>query len=190
MVDIKQKIKEVLDDKTFTYLERIGYFTSPASAGRHLAINGGLALHSYNVYIVLLDIVHKYNIDITDKEVASIALLHDVCKSNCYIDNVLTSGKVSEAKPYKFNDTLPLGHGDKSVIMLLQEGIELTDKEMMCIRYHMGDYTYTDMSQWDFAKNLITKAGYWEVVMATHLADMMASQVLEGKEELYSKLYI
>ena len=188
MVDIKEEIKKLVSNKVYTYIDSIGYFTSPASSSRHLSIEGGLALHSFNVYLVLKDMVDKYKMDITDNEVINIALLHDVCKCDGYIPNVLQSGKVSEAKPYKVKDKLPTGHGDKSVIMLLKAGIELTDKEIMGIRYHMGSFTYMNSNQWSMANAMIVKAGYWEVVMATHIADMTASQLLE-ENELYTKLY-
>jgi len=36
-------------------------------------------------------------------------------------------------------DMLLTGHGDKSV-MLLSRWIGLTEEEIFCIRYHMGDY--------------------------------------------------
>jgi hypothetical protein len=33
-----------------------------------------------------------------------------------------------------------VGHGEKSVIALLRCGLELTDEEIMAIRWHMGPY--------------------------------------------------
>jgi hypothetical protein len=188
MIDIQQEIKKLVSDKVYKYIDSIGYFNSPASSSRHLCFEGGLALHSFNVYLVLKDMVDKYKMDITDNEVINISLLHDVCKCDGYIPNVLKNGSVSDKKPYKIEDKLPTGHGDKSVIMLLREGIELTDKEIMGIRYHMGSFSYMDSNQWSMANAMISKAGYWEVVMSTHIADMIASQLLE-ENELYTELY-
>lgn len=189
MVDIKKLIQDKIDDKTNKYLESIGYYTAPASSSRHLCMPGGLAVHSYNMYLALCDLNDTYDLELTEDEMIKIGLLHDVCKCDGYVENILTSGKVSEAKPYKVNDTLPIGHGDKSVIMLLKAGIELSDREIIAIRYHMGSFTYADSQQWSIANNMITKAGYWELCMATHIADMIASQLLEGKSNLYTKLY-
>jgi hypothetical protein len=117
-----------------------------------------------------------------------ISLLHDICKCGTYADNVLKStGKVSESKPYTHDDKLPIGHGDKSVIMLLSLGIKLTNEEMMAIRYHIGPYGY-DMTNWNYTMDAIDNAGFRTIVMTTHMADMIASQILEYNE-LYFGLY-
>ena len=36
------------------------------------------------------------------------------------------------------DDTFPIGHGEKSVIMLQNIGLHLSIEEMLAIRYHMG----------------------------------------------------
>jgi len=185
MVDIKEKIKDLLDDKTFNYINSIGYFTAPASSKHHLNTPGGLAIHSYNVYMVLKDLVSKYKLSITDKETINISLLHDVCKCDMYEEDVYKTGKNKGELKYTSNDTLPIGHGDKSVIMLLKNGIELTDKEIMCIRYHMGSFTYESSLQWTKATNMITKAGYNIEVMALHISDMIAARILEDGNIFY-----
>jgi hypothetical protein len=42
---------------------------------------------------------------------------------------------------YEIVDTFPIGHGEKSVIMLQNLGLELTVEEMLAIRYHMGMFS-------------------------------------------------
>ena len=34
----------------------------------------------------------------------------------------------------------PMGHGEKSLVLLLCSGLELTDAEMLAIRWHMGPW--------------------------------------------------
>lgn len=50
-----QNIKREGADKLLAFLERSDFFTAPASARFHLACEGGLALHSLNVYARLLE---------------------------------------------------------------------------------------------------------------------------------------
>lgn len=76
--------------------------------------------------------------------VAICALLHDTCKSDIYKEGIL-SRKNAEGYWEKFvgfqadyKAGLPLGHGEKSVIMLLSWGLELKPEEMLAIRWHMS----------------------------------------------------
>ena len=70
-----------------------------------------------------------------------IGLLHDICKANFYkVDyrNAKNSLGVWEKVPYyTIDDTIPYGHGEKSV-MMISEYIKLTVEEKYCIRWHMG----------------------------------------------------
>jgi HD superfamily phosphohydrolase YqeK len=190
-MDIQYAIKELLSHNNipvYDTLVKLDYFNSPASSNKHLAIKGGLALHSYNVYLIMKDMNNKYNLNIDERSIVIISLLHDICKCNTYVENILkTTGKISESKPYIHDDKLPIGHGEKSVIMLLRLGITLTDEEMMAIRYHIGPYSQ-DMTNWNYTMDSIDNAGFRTIVMTTHLADMIASQLLEYNE-LYFGLY-
>ena len=70
------------------------------------------------------------------------ALLHDICKANYYkVDfrnakNQVT-GEWEKVPYYTVDDTIPYGHGEKSV-MMLTEYIKLTNEEKYAIRWHMG----------------------------------------------------
>ena len=112
------KVDRIRDSNLLQDLEDLGYYTSPASTNKHNSFKGGLALHSYNVYRVLSDMNKTYHLDLDEDFIIVSTLLHDMCKIGVYIPNVLKNGKISESKPYKYNDSLPLGHGEKSVIML------------------------------------------------------------------------
>jgi len=193
-MDIRQEIIRLLssvDDirnsKLIDDLDRLGYFTSPASKNKHLNIKGGLALHSYNVYLVLKDMNERYNLELSDRFIIVVGLLHDICKVGTYKDNILKNGKVSEKVPYIVEDLFPIGHGEKSVIML-NYYFQLTDEEMMAIRYHLGSFTFSSLEQWNITREQIKKTDYWIPVIATHIADMTASQLLEHNE-LYIEVY-
>ena len=62
---------------------------------------------------------------------------------------------------------MPLGHGEKSVILLLRLGIELTDDEVYAIRYHMGDFSRDPETSKVFSK--------CPLALLLHFADMEAS---------------
>ena len=68
-------------------------------------------------------------------------MLLDICKTNFYkIDyrNAKNALGVWEKVPYyTVEDTIPYGHGEKSV-MMLTEYIKLTGEEKYAIRWHMG----------------------------------------------------
>ena len=74
------------------------------------------------------------------KELAIAALLHDLCKVNCYkpgTRNVKENGVWKTVPSYTINDTLPYGHGEKSVY-IISGFMRLTRDEAFAIRYHMG----------------------------------------------------
>ena len=62
-----------------------------------------------------------------------IALLHDICKTNYYkVDyrNAKNSfGEWEKVPYYTVDDTIPYGHGEKSV-MLISEFVKLTKEEL------------------------------------------------------------
>ena len=113
--EIKQEFLEIFYDnierdgaeELLNYLEKSDFFTAPASGRRHSNFEGGLCLHSINVYkryIKLLQSEYgeKWTEVISPESVAIIGLLHDICKVNTYtIDmrNVKVDGQWKQ-KPY------------------------------------------------------------------------------------------
>lgn len=127
-------------DKLISYLESTDFFEAPASSKYHLCEEGGLSKHSLNVYFNLLKMAeNKYSED----SLKIVSLLHDICKINMYKKSVKKiqnkEGKWISTQTYMVDDDLPLGHGEKSV-MLLQRFISLTEEEMLAIRWHMGGF--------------------------------------------------
>jgi len=130
-------------------LRRLGFFSAPASTKFHLNVEGGLLLHSINVLksaLLVRDRIVKDKPELEVKlpldSVTIAALLHDTYKAHIYKKGTkreLVEGTWKDVECYEIDNTdLPVGHGEKSVIMLLRMGLELTDDEVMAIRWHMG----------------------------------------------------
>lgn len=129
-----------------SYLESTDFFTAPASSRYHGSYEGGLCVHSMNVFIELIRLMKAYpEIKMTAETAAIISLLHDVCKIGCYktsTRNVKDSNnKWIQVPYYEFKEDFCFGgHGSKSVY-LIQKYMKLTDEEAVAINSHMGAYT-------------------------------------------------
>ena len=145
----KEKIKRDGADKLLDFLlsSSSDFFTAPASTRFHGNYEGGLLEHSLNVYECLCDIMKRprlkevYGIEYSEESIAIAALLHDLCKINFYnvaFRNVKNDmGKWESVPFYTIDDSLPYGHGEKSVY-IISGYMRLTRDEAFAIRYHMG----------------------------------------------------
>ena len=171
---LKQTNRDGMDN-LLDFLEKSDFYTAPASTRFHGSKENGLLEHSMKVYEILK---HKVEtsvvpIETPQESLAIIGLLHDICKTNFYkIDyrNAKNSLGVWEKVPYyTVDDTIPYGHGEKSV-MMLTEYIKLTNEEKYAIRWHMG---YTE------PKELYTTIGLaykkYPIALLTHEADLEAT---------------
>lgn len=165
------------------YLERKSdFFTAPASTRYHGAYPGGLLAHSLNVYHCLVDYLDRervrteYKLSYAAETVAIVALLHDVCKINCYKQsyrNVKDEKGVWQKVPsYDFKDELPYGHGEKSVY-IISGFMRLTREEAFAIRYHMG---FSGTEDKRFVGDAFTA---FPLAFAVSTADMEATYFLE-----------
>ena len=144
-IELLRKINREGIDELISYLSiNTDFFEAPASTRFHGSYQGGLVEHSLNVFDRLLYNVSTsdLNINIENESIMIISLLHDICKSNFYKETTRnvkneTSGKWEQVPYYTVEDQYPLGHGEKSV-MIISKFIKLTDEEIMCIRWHMG----------------------------------------------------
>lgn len=136
-------------DKLLDWLKnKSDFFTAPASTRFHSAHEGGLCEHSVKTYFRFLqnlDAEYDGNWEnvLSSESVAIIALLHDICKTNYYkVDyrNVKSETGEWEKKPYyTVDDSLPYGHGEKSVYMI-SGFMRLTREEAIAINWHMGGF--------------------------------------------------
>lgn len=162
MENLKEQFQERLRstarqgvENVIVHLERLGFFEAPASTKFHLSVKGGLMQHSWNVCntaLMLREQMILMKPELAEKlpleSVILTSLLHDVCKSNIYKETLLNrkndQGYWEKVPGYEVDySSLPLGHGEKSVIMLLSLGLKMTRDEMLAIRWHM--------TAWDLA---------------------------------------
>ena len=176
-------------DKLLEYLmsERSDFFTAPASTKFHGDYDMGLVTHSVNVYHCLKDYLARarclseYNMNYSDETIALVALLHDVCKINCYhkyLRNVKNEeGVWEQVAAFNFEDPEPFGHGEKSVF-LISKFLRLTNEEAYAIRFLMG------FSEEGNGRNAGRAFEKYPLALALNVADMEASYYVDDKVEL------
>ena len=171
-------------------LEDMGFFTAPASANHHLNVEGGLVEHSLNtckaalmVWEGMIGLEPGLVKEVERESVIIASLLHDVCKSDIYFRTIkkrkTALGIWEDSEGYKVSyKNFPMGHGEKSVILLLCNGMALTDDEMLAIRWHMGAWginmnSYEDQRCFDASQKL------YPLVTIIQTADKLAANILE-----------
>ena len=181
----RENIEYVIED-----LDSWGFFEAPASARNHFNFPGGLVQHSLNVYdmaMALRESVVKLRPDVekdlSPDSIAIAALLHDVCKTNIYRlvhrkqKNEIGVWEDTESYEVDYSE-LPVGHGEKSVIMLLRSGLDLEDNEIFAIRWHMGAWDLPAQSI-EMDKNYRKACERSPLVSLIHTADTLAASILE-----------
>lgn len=182
----KTKIHRDGSEKLLEFLlsRNSDFFEAPASSRYHGNYEGGLLEHSLNVYDCLKDYLSRervqktYHLNYNEETIAIVALLHDLCKINCYkqsMRNVKENGQWIQVPFYEFQDTLPYGHGEKSVYMI-SGYMRLKREEAFAIRYHMGFAGNED------ARNVGTAFEMFPLAFALSTADMEATYFMEGKK--------
>ena len=172
-------------DKLIAYIEKTDFFKAPASTKFHGNYEGGLLEHSLNVYHILKEkLSHKpYSeiVQVSEETIILITLLHDLCKTNYYtVDyrNKKNADGVWVKEPYyTVNDTIPYGHGEKSV-MMISKFIELNMEEMYAIRWHMG---FTEPKElYNTISSVYEK---FPLALALHEADLEATYLVESRNK-------
>ena len=203
-IDIKANKEEFLEllrstkrdgiEDVITDLENLGFFSAPASAGHHLNVEGGLVLHSINtckaalaVWEAMKPLEPSLQTEVSRDSLIIASLLHDVCKADIYVRSVKKRrnvlGQWEDTEGYKVSyKECPMGHGEKSVIQLLCSGLDMTDAEMLAIRWHMGAWginmnSYEDQRCYDTARAL------YPLVSIVQTADGLAASIMERTAE-------
>ena len=171
--EVSQELLDWLDHKT-------DFFTAPASTRFHGACEGGLCMHSLNVYHALHDTF--FTEGDSEETFAICALLHDLCKANYYkpgtrnVKNEAT-GQWEKVPSYSVEDLFPYGHGEKSVF-LIERFMKLKVEEAVAIRWHMGGFD-------DAAKGgcfAISEAyDKYPLAVKLHIADLKATYLMEHR---------
>jgi len=171
-------------DKVIKYLNDTDFFIAPASTRFHGAREGGLLEHSLDVYArIKILATSLYPGQINTTSLTIVALLHDVCKADFYkLDtrNVKIDGIWKQVPMYTIDDKMPIGHGEKSVI-ILQSLTTLTADEIYAIRWHMGGF---DDAAKSYAGSMQLSAAMSKcpLLVLLHMADLSASYLI-GEEE-------
>lgn len=189
--EIKQQFCEIFYDnierdgaeELLNFLERSDFFEAPASTKNHSAYKGGLCQHSVNVYhrfvkLLQMEYGENYAEVISEESVAIIALLHDLCKVNFYAmdtKNVKRDGQWVQEPYYRIEDSLPYGHGEKSVYMI-SGFMRLTREEAMAINWHMGGF---DPRIREGSVRLTDVYYRYPIAFIFHIADNMATYLDE-----------
>lgn len=167
-------------DDLLQWMDTNGFFEAPASKRHHGAKPGGLAEHSINVCQRLIQMnaeeerrQQSLNYDL--ETLAVCGLLHDLCKIDAYR---LTEGQ-QEKPEYQLTKNFPAGHGEKSVILILQF-MHLTQEEILAIRWHMGQYDFYAKGGGYDLDNAFRQS---KLAVMLHIADMMATHFDEREEK-------
>ena len=166
-----------VEDFINNWLTKTDFFKAPASTKYHGAYAGGLCEHSLDVYKWANKLSSPLGINVSPDSLMITTLFHDVCKANFYtVDyrNKKNEAGIWEKVPYyTIDDALPLGHGEKSV-MIIQKYIHLTDEEIAAINWHMG---FSDMrcSSFGGANALSSAFEKYPLAFLIHAADMAAT---------------
>lgn len=157
-MDIKQEFLGLVDKyinrdgigDLVMWLKDTDFFTAPASTRYHGCFEGGLAMHSLNVYSHLKRLCRVYDCPASEESIAIVALFHDLCKIGCYKTEMRwrkdANNRWEQYPTYTFKEDFAYGgHGSKSVF-LVQSFIQLTPDEASAINCHMGQWDSTTYS--------------------------------------------
>ena len=195
LYEVKEKFKNIYfdnikregADKLFEYLENSDFFTAPSSARFHSAYEGGLVIHSINVYNRLLSLIkadygETYETVFSNETIAIVSLLHDLCKIDYYEVSYRNSknefGEWVKVPFYSINDKMPYGHGEKSVY-IVNGFIRLSREEAMAINWHMGGF---DLRVKGGSYSMGEAYNKYPLCVYLQVADMMASYLDESRE--------
>ena len=172
-------------------LGRLGFYGAPASTRFHGSYPGGLLEHSLCVYdeaVVIREAQLKLKPEVADSlppdSIAIAALLHDVCKAEVYRQEEKrrknAAGMWESYNGYGVDyGAFPLGHGEKSVIQLLRWGLEMTDDEIMAIRWHMSGFDLAFQSP-ESRANYGAATDKCPLLAVLRAADGLASHIMKA----------
>ncbi len=169
-------------DGVLDWLEKSDFFVAPASTKFHGNYAGGLLEHSLNVYDCMVRIAKNYpEYPVSAESIAICALFHDVCKVNFYqkgYRNVKDdAGQWVKKEIYEINEKFPIGHGEKSCIILQWFFRRLEVAELLAIRYHMGSFDAA-VKGGDFGISRAYESTPLAVML--HMADLEATYLKES----------
>lgn len=165
-----------------TWLDGTDFYTAPASTRFHGAHEGGLVMHSLNVYSQLKKLCGWYGCDASEESIAIVSLFHDLCKVGVYKTEMRwrknQQGNWEQYPSYKYEEDFAYGgHGSKSVFLVMAF-MTLSPDEASAINCHMGQWDATTYSNPTpvYERNLLA----WLLHVADEAADFIVEQRKEG----------
>ena len=155
------------------------FYQAPASTKFHGSVAGGLLEHSVAVCRELSALAGRYCQGTPPASLTIVSLLHDLCKVNFYKKgyrnkkNDLT-GQWEKVEIYEVEDQMPIGHGEKSVIIAMKF-IKLSDEEIAAIRWHMGGYDDGARGGFGSGQALANAYEKYPLAVALNMADLATS---------------
>lgn len=185
-MDLKEEFKRIIKanidrdgiNELMDWLDNTDFYTAPASTKYHGACEGGLVMHSLNVYSELKKLCAVYAPEISEESVAIVALFHDLCKVGFYKTEMRwrkdANDKWEQYATYKHDEDFAFGgHGSKSVYLLMYY-MRLLPDEASAVNCHMGAWdasTYSNPSE-VYSRNTLA----WLL----HVADEAATYLREA----------
>ena len=184
--------REGLED-LLAYLETTDFYTAPSSTLFHLNEEGGLCKHSINVFRTAMKIynsivvpaeqdgITNYEGNVSMESLAISTLFHDLCKTKLYKPTEKwkkgSDGRWESYMGYEVQDEFPLGHGEKSCL-IINWFMKLNRDELLAIRWHMGMF---DIGEQGSAQRYAFRAAVEKcpLVSIVHASDFIASNLLE-----------
>ena len=180
-------------DTVIEELDKLGFFEAPASSTQHLNSEGGLVQHSLNVCRAGLMLRQQMattdpslDKEVPEDRVIVACLLHDICKADIYVRTTkkrkTSIGTWEDCEGYKITyKNFPMGHGEKSAMLLLAWGLEIYDDELLAIRWHMGAWDLP-MQSYEECKNCDTARKLYPLCIIVQCADSLAAGIMERKD--------
>lgn len=180
-------------EKVIEFLRTTDFYVAPSSASYHSNYQGGLLDHSLLVYSLafkyregLIAMMPELEEKIPEDSLIISTLLHDICKT-CFYKQVMKYRKDENNQwqsylGYEIDDSFPIGHGEKSVIMLQDLGLQMTPEEMLTIRYHMGAWDGAMLTN-DVKFSYSAAMNKYPMMVLVQSADNTSSLVFEKKSE-------
>ncbi len=183
-IELLRSTKREGIENLISYLEtKTDFFTAPASTRFHNNFDGGLLLHSLNVYNnfkKLLEI--RPDVQVDEENIIIAALCHDLCKANYYTKeerNRKVDGRWETYEVYSSikSPSIPYPHAVRS-IRFLRSFISIKHVEELMIYYHMGPFGGEDYEY----KNLLQDVNErYPATLIMYMADLMSSYLDEEK---------
>lgn len=180
-------------DKVLAYLEKSDFYTAPSSTRFHLNEDGGLCLHSMNVFEAACKIYNEmakpaivngtspFTEEVSMESIAIATLFHDLCKIKLYHKTERwkkdDKNRWVSYPGYEAKDDFPLGHGEKSCLMLSWY-MRLKPEEMLAIRWHMGMFDMGE-SGTPLRMSFFSATDKSPLVSIVHAADFLTSNLWE-----------